>query len=95
MNNDLETKLLMFRLCLKEERTKKYSEECDTNSVYIFNNFCEFRDYFTSNGYDDISFDDVESCKIKTLGNGKVVVSKYLCDKMIKKYRQKVKTFVK
>ncbi len=90
MNNDFELYFLLFRLHLKETKEKIYSENCDTNLVYVFENYCEFREYFTDNGYDSITFDEIEFCKIKTLGNGKVVAYKHLCDKLIKKNKNKV-----
>ena len=91
MSKDFETRIMMLTQHLKEEKVKKYSDKCETNSVYIFNNYSEYRNYFTNNGFDIIEFDDIEKCKIKTTRNGKVIVSKYLCDNEIKKGKQKIK----
>ena len=88
MKNDFEIKLLMLKMHLKEAKDIKYSEKCDNNLIYIFNNYTEYRNYFLKNGFNnfDIDFDMIESCKIKTTKTGKVIAYKHLCDKQIKKY---------
>ena len=83
---DLEAKLFMALLHLKEEKNKKYSvEECEKNVAYLFDNYKEFRTYFELNGFADISSDLLETCRIKTTKKGSIIALKGLCDYTIRK----------
>ncbi len=55
---DIEAKLFMWFLHLKEEQNKVYTEEeCEKNIAYTFNNFKEFKQYFLENGLESINND--------------------------------------
>ena len=84
---DIEVKLFMALLHLKEEKFKKYSvEECQTNIVYLFDNYEDFKNYFVSNGFDDIGDDLLETCRMKTTKKGTIIALKRLCDYAIRKH---------
>ena len=84
---DIEAKIFMALLHLKEEKLKKYSvEECQTNIVYLFDNYEEFKNYFVLNGFDDISDDLLETCRMKTTKKGTIIALKRLCDYAIRKH---------
>lgn len=84
---DIEAKLFMALLHLKEEKFKKYSvEECQTNIVYLFDNYEDFKNYFVLNGFDDIGDDLLETCRMKTTKKGTIIALKRLCDYAIRKH---------
>ena len=84
---DIEAKLFMALLHLKEEKNKKYSvEECEKNIAYLFENYDEFKNYFKLNGFDDISDDLLETCRMKTTKKGIIIALKGLCDYAIRKH---------
>ena len=84
---DIEAKIFMALLHLKEEKLKKYSvEECQTNIVYLFDNYDEFKSYFKVNGFPDISEDLLETCRMKTTRKGTIIALKELCDYAIRKH---------
>ena len=84
---DIEAKLFMLILHLKEELQKVYSpEECNKNIAYVFNNYNEFKSYFLLNGFIDISDDLLELCRMKTTKKGKIIALKGLCDYAIRKH---------
>lgn len=84
---DIEAKMFMFILNLKEEKNKMYSaEECDKNIVYLFDNFDEFKSYFETNGLDYKDKDLIEICRMKTTKKGTVIALKRLCDYTIRKH---------
>ena len=84
---DIEAKLFMFVLHLKEEKNKKYSnEESEKNIAYIFDNYDEFKSYFEVNGFHDISEDLLETCRMKTTRKGTIIALKGLCDYAIRKH---------
>ena len=84
---DIEAKLFVALLHLKEEKTKKYSfEECQTKMVYLFDNYEEFKTYFELNGFVDISDDLLETCRMKTTKKGTIIALKRLCDYAIRKH---------
>lgn len=83
---DIEAKLFMLILHLKEELQKVYSqEECNKNIAYVFNNYDEFKSYFLLNGFSNISDDLLELCRMKTTKKGKIIALKALCDYAIRK----------
>lgn len=85
---DLEAKLYMFTLGLKEEKNKEFSfEECERNIAYIFNNYEEFKSYFLENGIDSFDSDIFNSCIMKITKKGTIISLKSLCDLAIKKYK--------
>lgn len=84
---DIEAKLFMFILRLKEEKNKVYSiEECEEHIAYIFDNEDDFRLYFLKNGI-DISEDIFQLCKMKTTKKGTIIALKGICDHTIKRYK--------
>ena len=84
---DLEAKLFMALLHLKEEKNKKYSVyECQTNIAYLFNDYEEFKSYFELNGFGDISDNLLELCRMKTTKKGTIIALKRLCDYAIRKH---------
>jgi len=84
---DIEAKLFIALLHLKEEKNKKYSiEECERNVAYVFENFEEFKTYFELNGFADISDDLLETCRMKTTKKGTIIALKGLCDYAIRKH---------
>lgn len=85
---DIEAKLFMLILHLKEEKKKEYSfEECEKRIAYVFNNYDEFKSYFVNNGFADISGDLLELCRMQTTRQGTIIALKALCDYTIKKYK--------
>ncbi len=85
---DIEAKLFIALLRLKEEKNKKYSTgECEKNIVYLFDNYDEFKAYFELNGFTNISEDLLEICRMKTTKKGTIVALKGLCDYTIKKHK--------
>lgn len=84
---DIEAKLFMNALHLKEEKNKEYSiEECEKNIVYLFDNYDEFKSYFELNGFADIDKDLLELCRMKTTKKGTIIALKVLCDHAIRKH---------
>ena len=69
---ELEVKLFMYILHLKEEKNKRYSiKECEKNIAYVFDNYEEFKCYFISFGFLNIDEDLLEICTMKTTKKGK------------------------
>ena len=65
-NIDIEAKLFMFILRLKEEKNKKYSiDECDEHIVYLFDSYEELKSYFIKNGINDINSELLDLCIMK------------------------------
>ena len=86
-NVDMEAKMFMFVLHLKEEKNKKYSiGKCETNVAYLFDDYNEFKTYFEVNGCVNLDKDLLELCRIKTTRKGTIIALKGLCDYVIKKY---------
>lgn len=84
---DVEAKIFMTLLHLKEEKNKNYSiEECEKNIVYLFDNYNEFKSYFELNGFADIDKDLLELCRMKTTKKGTIIALKGLCDHAIRKH---------
>ena len=81
---DLEAKLYIDILKLKEIKKKKYSDDCETNCAYVFDSYDNFRNYFLENGckfgYDD---EIISQCKMKTTKRGSIIALKKLCDHVI------------
>lgn len=85
---DMEAKLSMFILNLKEEKNKQYShEECAINITYLFENYDEFKKYFLENGLVDVSDDFLNICIMKTTRKGTIIALKKLCDYAIREYK--------
>ena len=86
---ELEVKLFMYILHLKEEKNKRYSiKECEKNIAYVFDNYEEFKCYFISFGFLNIDEDLLEICTMKTTKKGKIIALKWLCDYVIRKHNQ-------
>ena len=84
---DIEAKLFIYLLKLKEEKNKKYSfEECKVNVAYVFDNYNEFKSYFQLNGFPDINKDLLELCRMKTTKKGTIIALKKLCDYTIRQH---------
>jgi len=84
---DIEAKLFMSVLHLKEQKNKKYSsEECEKNIAYVFDDHDSFKSYFEINGFADISEDLLELCRMKTTKKGTVISLKGLCDHAIRRH---------
>ena len=76
---DIEAKLFMFILKLKEEKNKQYSiEECDLKITYLFENYDEFRRYFLENGLVDMSDDFFNLCIMKKTRKGTIIAQAIL-----------------
>lgn len=87
-NNDMQAKFFIWLLHLKEEKNKQYSfMPCDKNIIYKFNNYNEFKNYFIQNGFDNISDDLLELCRMITTKKGTIIALKGLCDYTIKKHK--------
>ena len=85
---DIEARVFMFILCLKEEKNKKYSiNECDKNIAYLFKSYDELKSYFIKNGVVDINKEILDLCIIKKTKRGTIISLKGLCDHVIKKYK--------
>lgn len=88
-NIDIEAKLFILLLHLKEEKLKIYTgTNCEENIVYIFDNYSEFKLYFLNSG---INIDDtiLEICKMKETKKGTIIALKKICDYAIQKYKEK------
>ena len=84
---DIEAKLFMVLLNLKEEKNKNYSiEECEKNIAYLFDNYDEFKSYFELNGFAAINKDLLELCRMRTTKKGTIIALKGLCDHVIRKH---------
>ena len=84
---DIEARIFINVLHLKEEKNKEYSiEECEKNIVYLFDNFDEFRSYFETNCFHDINQDLLKICRMKTTKNGTIIALKGLCDYAIRQH---------
>jgi len=84
---DIEAKLFIALLHLKEEKNKKYSvDKCEKNLAYLFDNYEEFKSYFELNGFANIGEDLVEICRMKTTKKGTIIALKGLCDYTIRKH---------
>lgn len=87
-NVDVEAKLFMFILRLREEKNKKYSiDECDEHIVYLFDNYEELKSYFIKNGISDINSELLDLCIMKKTKKGTIISLKGLCDHTIKRYK--------
>ena len=85
---DIEARVFMFILCLKEEKNKKYSiDECDKNIAYLFKNYDELKSYFIKNGVVDINKEILDLCIMKKTKRGTIISLKGLCDHTIKRYK--------
>jgi len=96
MNNtkDLEARLYMYFLRLKEDANKEYSKnECEYNIVYVFNNYDEYYNYFNNNGYPevDVNLDILRMCKLKKTKKGSIIAMKALCDYAITRHNELTK----
>lgn len=89
-NLDLEAKLFMYILRLKEEKEKKYSsDECEHNIAYVFENYKSFENYFISNGVEPAyTYGICDLCKMKRTKKGSIIALKGLCDYSISKLKQ-------
>ncbi len=86
---DMEAKLFMFVLHLKEDKNKKYSSvEGDKHITYLFDSYDEFKSYFVNNGFPDISKDVLELCRMKTTKKGTVIALKGICDHAIRRHME-------
>lgn len=84
---DIEAKLFIFILHLKEEKNQEYSiEDCETKLVYLFDNYDEFRSYFVTNGFSNISENLLEICTMKKTKKGTIIALKRLCDYAIRRH---------
>ena len=84
---DIEAKLFMYLLHLKEEKNKEYSvDECEKNIAYLFDNYDEFKSYFELNSLININKDLLELCRMKTTKKGTIIALKGLCDYAIRKH---------
>lgn len=84
---DIEAKMFMYLLHLKEEKNKEYSvEECEKNIAYLFDDYCEFKNYFLQNGFTDIRDDLLDLCIMKTTKKGTIISLKGLCDYTIRQH---------
>ena len=84
---DIEAKLFVTLLGLKEELDKQFSiEECDKNVVYLFEDYEEFKNYFELNGFIKIDEGILEICKMKTTRKGTIIALKGLCDYAIRRH---------
>lgn len=84
---DIEARIFMNLLHLKEEENKKYSiEECEKNIAYLLDSYEEFKFYFQINGFPDINEDLLETCRMKTTRKGTIIALKVLCDYVIRKH---------
>lgn len=84
---DIEAKMFMYLLHLKEEKNKEYSfEECEKNIAYLFDDFGEFKNYFLQNGFTDIRDDLLDLCIMKTTKKGTIIALKGLCDYTIRQH---------
>ncbi len=87
---DIEAKLFILLLHLKEIKLKKYScIESEIKFVYLFDNYCDFKLYFIQNGFTNISDELLELCKMKVTKKGTVIALKELCDYTIRRYKEK------
>ena len=88
---DLEAKLFMYILKLKEEKEKNYStDECEHNIAYVFENYKSFEDYFINNGVEPAySYGICDLCMMKRTKKGSIIALKGLCDYSISKLNQK------
>jgi len=78
---DIEAKIYMYVLNLKEEKNKKYTNEIsDTHMVYLFDDYDELKYYFETNGFPDISEDLLKICIMKTTKKGTIISLKELWD---------------
>ena len=92
MNFDLEVLLSKYLFRLKEQEKKEYNqEECKKNVVYVFEDMNDFRNYFISNGIDNVDDEILELCKIKISKKGHIVAFKGLCDHYISAYKEKTR----
>ena len=85
---DLEALLLVSVLNLKVESNKVYSENCDTNLVYVFEDYNEYKNYFINNGFTNISDELLETCRMVITKRGSVIALKKLCDYTIRKHNK-------
>lgn len=84
---DIEAKMFMYLLHLKEEKNKEYSfEECEKNIAYLFDDYFEFKNYFLQNGFTDIRDDLLDLCIMKTTKKGTIISLKGLCDYTIRQH---------
>jgi len=84
---DIEAKLFMLLLHLKEDTQKVYSsKEGAKNVAYVFSDYNEFKTYFLENGFPEISNDLLELCIMKITKKGKIIALKALCDYAITKH---------
>ena len=93
---DIEAKLFIALLHLKEEKNKKYTNEIsDTHMVYLFDDYDELKYYFETNGFPDISEDLLKICIMKTTKKGTIISLKELCDYTIRKKNSIIEALTK
>ena len=88
---DIEAKLYIWLLHLKEENKIYTSGEISNDKVYVFNNYKEYRQYFINNGYINIDDEILKICNMKTTKKGTIICLKKLCDYVIGEYLIKTK----
>ena len=86
---DLDVLFLTCMLNLKEEKLKQYStDKCDEHTVYVFSVYDEYKGYFISNNYQDVSDEILLQCKMLTTKKGSIIAIKGLCDYAIEEHNK-------
>ena len=93
---DLKTRMVLKLFGLKRIDKKDYnSENIDDKSVYVFDNYNEFKNFLFANGVIAIDTEAVSLAILHIEKNGKIVALKKDCDEFIKMSKgiYKVKSF--
>ena len=81
---DLEATLFIWFQELNVEEKKEYTETVkeDCSTVYVFNDYDEFENYFNQYGIHNKEI--INTCKLKTTRKGTIIALKGICDYAIK-----------
>ena len=87
---DMEAKLFLHILRLREQEEKTYSiDECDSNVAYVFDSYDSYKKYFISNGVEEARFSWISNlCEMKETKKGSIIALKRLCDHAITRINQ-------
>ena len=84
---DLKIAWLKFVYNFNIEENIRYTlEDWDKNTVYIFENYDKFKEYFVTYRAKDISESILRECIFATFNDGRVIAFEGKCDYLITKY---------
>lgn len=86
---DLELKMTMYVYGLEQAKEIKYTvDDCNSNLVYVFDNYEEYKNYFITNGLTRLNKGLLDMCIYKKTSKGKIITRKIICDSIITRLKK-------